>query len=155
MMDWDRLAHQPPRVSKEMLDKALTLASLNAKGLGTNSPKQKAIKLWLASLPSPPQILLIQEHHLGKKGLGSAGKGIEFWKGVSFWNPGIPIENLRWHCHPSRQNHSSPGGRQWDFRRRSGAISQTPSDRRSHANRDQRLRSPNLQRKSSFMESHK
>jgi len=37
-----------------MLDKALTLASLNARGLGTNSPKQKAIKLWLASLPSPP-----------------------------------------------------------------------------------------------------
>jgi hypothetical protein len=74
-----------------MLDKALTLASFNARGLGTNSPKQKAIKLWLASLPSPPQILLIQEHHLGKKGLGSTGKGIEFWKGASFWNPGIPM----------------------------------------------------------------
>jgi hypothetical protein len=67
-----------------MLDKALTLASLNARGLGTNSPKQKAIKLWLASLPSPSQILLIQEHHLGKKCLASAGKGIEFWKGASF-----------------------------------------------------------------------
>jgi endonuclease/exonuclease/phosphatase family metal-dependent hydrolase len=74
-----------------MLNKTLTLVSLNARGLGTNSPKQKAIKLWLASLPSPPQILLIQEHHLGKKGLGSAGKGIEFWKGASFWNPGIPM----------------------------------------------------------------
>jgi endonuclease/exonuclease/phosphatase family metal-dependent hydrolase len=74
-----------------MLDKTLTLASLNARGLGTNSPKQKAIKLWLTSLPSPPQILLIQEHHLGKKGLGSVEKGIEFWKGASFWNPGIPM----------------------------------------------------------------
>jgi len=91
MMDWDRSAHQPPRVSKEMLDKTLTLASLNARGLGTNSPKQKAIKLWLTSLPSPPQILLIQEHHLGKKGLSSVEKGIEFWKGASFWNPGIPM----------------------------------------------------------------
>jgi hypothetical protein len=74
-----------------MLDKTLTLASLNVRGLGTNSPKQKAIKIWLASPPSPPQILLIQEHHLGKKGLGSTGKGIEFWKGASFWNPGIPM----------------------------------------------------------------
>jgi endonuclease/exonuclease/phosphatase family metal-dependent hydrolase len=74
-----------------MLDKTLTLASLNARGWGSNSPKQKAIKLWLASLLSPHQILLIQEHHLGKKGLGNTGKGIEFWKGASFWNPGIPM----------------------------------------------------------------
>ncbi len=66
-MDWDRSAHQPPKISKEMLDKTLTLTSLNARGLGTNSPKQKAIKLWLASLLSPPQILLIQEHHMEKK----------------------------------------------------------------------------------------
>jgi len=78
MMDWDRSAHQPPKVSKEMLDKTLTSASLNTRGLGTKSPKQKAIKLWLASLPAPPKILLIQEHHLGKKGLGSTGKGIKF-----------------------------------------------------------------------------
>jgi len=158
MMDWDQSAHQPPKVSKEMLDKTLTLASLNMRGLGTNSPKQKAIKLWLASLPSPPQILFIQEHHLGKKGLGSTGKGIEFWRSFLLESrdpPGNLTENLRWHCHPFRQNHSSPGGRQWDSRKRSGAIRQTPSDKQSHAYRDQRLRSPNLQRKSSSMESHK
>jgi len=74
-----------------MFEKTLTLASLNVKGLGINSPKQKAIKLWLASFPSPPPILLIQEHHLGQEGTRSVGKGIEYWKGGSFWNPRIPM----------------------------------------------------------------
>jgi len=74
-----------------MFGKTLTLASLNVRGLGINSPKQKAIKLWLASLPSPPPILLIQEYHLGQEGMRSAGKRIEYWKGGSFWNPGIPM----------------------------------------------------------------
>jgi exonuclease III len=74
-----------------MSEKTLILASLNVRGLGVNSPKQKIIRTWLASLPSPPQILLIQEHHLGRDDTFSAGKGIEFWKGGSFWNPGIPM----------------------------------------------------------------
>jgi hypothetical protein len=67
-----------------MSEKTLTLASLNVRGLGVNPPKQKVIKTLLASLPSPPQILLIQEHHLGKDDTLSAGKGIELWKGGSF-----------------------------------------------------------------------
>jgi endonuclease/exonuclease/phosphatase family metal-dependent hydrolase len=75
-----------------MFEKTLTLASLNIIGLGINSPKQKAIKIWLASLPSPPQILLIQEHDLGVEGTRSTRKGIEYWKGGAFWNPGIPMD---------------------------------------------------------------
>jgi hypothetical protein len=74
-----------------MSERPLTLASLNIRGLKDNSPKQKEIKAWQASLPTPPQILLIQEHHLGKEGISNAAKGIEYWKGTSFWNPGIPM----------------------------------------------------------------
>ncbi len=81
---WDRSAHQPPKIDSHMSEKTLTLASLNVRGLGVNPPKQKVIKTLLASLPSPPQILLIQEHHLGKDDTLSAGKGIELWKGGSF-----------------------------------------------------------------------
>jgi hypothetical protein len=65
--------------------------SLNVRGLRVNSPKQKEIKTWLASLPTPPQILLIHEHHLGKEDISNVGKGIEFWKGSSFWNSEIPM----------------------------------------------------------------
>jgi endonuclease/exonuclease/phosphatase family metal-dependent hydrolase len=74
-----------------MFEKTLTLASLNVRGLGSKAPKQKAIKIWLASLPSPPQILFIQEHHLGLEGTRSIEKGLEYWKGGAFWNPGIPM----------------------------------------------------------------
>ncbi len=81
---WDRSTHQPPRIDSHMFEKTLILASFNVRDLGVNSPKQKAIRTWLASLPSPPQILLIQEHHLGKDDTLSAEKGIEFWKGGSF-----------------------------------------------------------------------
>jgi endonuclease/exonuclease/phosphatase family metal-dependent hydrolase len=80
-----------------MFEKTLTLTSFNVKGLGRKSPKPKAIKIWLASLPSPPQILLIQEHHLGIEGTRSTGKGLEYWKGGAFWNPGIqmgPIQRM-------------------------------------------------------------
>ncbi len=46
----------------------------------------------LASLTLyPPQILLIQEHHLGKEGIQNSAIGIEYWKGSSFWNEGIPM----------------------------------------------------------------
>jgi len=56
-----------------------------------DSSKPKEVKAWLASFPTPPQILLIQEHHLGKEGIHNSTKGIEFWKGNSFWNEGIPM----------------------------------------------------------------
>jgi hypothetical protein len=52
-----------------MFERHLTLVSLNVRGLKGDSPKPKEIKAWLASLFSPPQILLIQEHHLGKEGI--------------------------------------------------------------------------------------
>jgi len=45
----------------------------------------------MASLSSPPQILLIQEHHLGKEGIQSSRKKIKFWNGTAFWNEGIPM----------------------------------------------------------------
>lgn len=67
-----------------MIEKPLTLASLDVRGLRGDSSKPKGVKAWLASLPTPLQILLIQEHHLGKEGIHNSAKGIEFWKGSSF-----------------------------------------------------------------------
>lgn len=75
-----------------MIEKPITLASLNVQGLREDSPKPKEIKAWLASLPTPSQILLIQEHHLGKRGIHNAAKGIKYWNGSTFWNEGIPME---------------------------------------------------------------
>jgi hypothetical protein len=74
-----------------MFERPLTLVSLNIKGLRGDSHKLKEIKAWLASLSSPPQILLIQEYHLGKEGIQNSAKGIEFWKDTVFWNKGIPM----------------------------------------------------------------
>jgi len=74
-----------------MSDKPITIASFNVRGLGKDSPKQKLIRTWIASLPKPPQILLVQEHHLDTSGVSNATKGIEFWQGKAFWNPGIPV----------------------------------------------------------------
>ncbi len=49
-----------------MTERPLTIISLNVRGLGKDSNKQKLIKAWLTSLQNPSQILLIQEHHLDK-----------------------------------------------------------------------------------------
>ncbi len=87
----DRLTHQLLRVDSPMIEKPLTLASLNVRSLRDNSPKPKEITAWLASLPAPSQILLIHEHHLRKEGIHNSAKGIEYWKGSSFWNKGIPM----------------------------------------------------------------
>jgi hypothetical protein len=57
-----------------MFEKTLTLASLNVRGLGINSPKQKAIKLWLASLPSPPKSFSSRNITWVKKAQGVPGK---------------------------------------------------------------------------------
>ncbi len=45
----------------------------------------------MTSLSSPPQVLLIQEHHLGKKDIQNSTKGLKFWNGTALWNEGIPI----------------------------------------------------------------
>jgi hypothetical protein len=74
-----------------MTDKPLTLASLNVRGLRGGPTKPREIKTWLALLPTPPQILLLQEHHLGKEGIQDFTRGIELWKGSAFWNEGIPM----------------------------------------------------------------
>jgi hypothetical protein len=67
-----------------MNKRPLTVASLNMRALGRNSPKQK--KFIPGSLPwSPPlQILLLQEHHLEEIDYSNSTKGIQFWNGVSF-----------------------------------------------------------------------
>jgi len=67
-----------------MTEKALTLASFNVRGLRGGTSKPKEIKAWFASLPTPPQIVLIQEHHLGKEDAQGSAKGIKFWCGSSF-----------------------------------------------------------------------
>jgi hypothetical protein len=74
-----------------MIEKPLTLVSLNVRGLRGGTAKPKEIRAWLASLQTPPQIVLIQEHHMGKEDNQDSAKGIELWKGSSFWNEGIPM----------------------------------------------------------------
>jgi hypothetical protein len=71
--------------------KAITIASLNVRSLGKNFPKKKEIRTWVTSLATPPQILLLQEHHLGEAECFTSTKGVEFWKGASFWNHNIPM----------------------------------------------------------------
>jgi hypothetical protein len=71
--------------------KSTTIASLNVRSLRKNSPKPKEMRTWVSSLATPPQILLLQEHHLGEVECLTSTKGIELWKGASFWNPGIPM----------------------------------------------------------------
>jgi hypothetical protein len=67
-----------------MSDRPLTVISLNVKGLGKDSAKQKIIKTWLSSLQNPPQVLLVQEHHLDKEGVTNSTKGLEVWQGKAF-----------------------------------------------------------------------
>jgi len=74
-----------------MTKKTLTLALLNVRGLKKCANKPREIKLWLAPLPSLPQIILIREHHLGKDGIQVVAKGRDFWQGASFWIEGIPM----------------------------------------------------------------
>jgi len=74
-----------------MSERPITIISLNVRGLTRGTAKQKLIKARLASLQNPPQILLIQEHHLDKAGIANSTKGIEFWQGKACWNSGIPM----------------------------------------------------------------
>jgi exonuclease III len=74
-----------------MLERPLSLASLNVRGLRGDSPKPKEIKALMASLAAPPQILLIQEHHLCKEGVQNFRKKMEFWNGTALWNEGMPM----------------------------------------------------------------
>jgi hypothetical protein len=67
------------------------VASLNVRGLRKNSSKQKEICSWISSLVPTPQILLLQEHHLGEINCSNSTKGIEFWNGASFWNYGLAM----------------------------------------------------------------
>jgi len=86
----DRLTNQLPGIGSAMTDKPLTITTLNVRGLRNGSHKPKQIKAWLTSFSPPPQVILIQEHHLGKEGIKNTANGIEFWQGASFWNEGIP-----------------------------------------------------------------
>jgi hypothetical protein len=61
-----------------MNKKAITIASLNVKSFEKNTPKQKEIRAWVIFLTMPPQILLLQEHHLGEANCLSSTKEVEF-----------------------------------------------------------------------------
>jgi hypothetical protein len=78
-----------------MNKKAITITSLKVKSLRKNSPKQKEIRAWVTSFAMPPQIMLLQEHHLGEAYYFISTKGVEFWKGASFWNHGLPMGQLQ------------------------------------------------------------
>jgi len=79
----DCSALKPPGISSSMLERPLTLASLNVRGLRGDTPKPKEIKAWMASLVDPLQILLIQEHQLCKEGVQRFEKKMEFWNGTA------------------------------------------------------------------------
>jgi hypothetical protein len=55
----DRSAPRPPGIDSILLERHLSLVSLNVRGLRGDTPKPKEIKAWMASLSSPHQILLI------------------------------------------------------------------------------------------------
>jgi exonuclease III len=74
-----------------MNKKAIAIASLNVKSLRNNSTKQKEIRAWVTSLAMPPQILLLQKHHLKEADCFTSTKGVEFWKGTFFWNHDISM----------------------------------------------------------------
>jgi hypothetical protein len=50
-----------------MIEKPLTLASLNVRGLKGDLPKPKEIKAWLASLSTPPKSSSSKNITLGRK----------------------------------------------------------------------------------------
>jgi hypothetical protein len=66
-----------------MIEKPLTLVSLNIKGLRGNLPKLKEIKAWLASLstpPPPPQSFSFKSTTLGRKESRIPPKELSFGK---------------------------------------------------------------------------
>jgi hypothetical protein len=67
-----------------MKKRPFTLPSLNVRGLKRNSPKQKKDLFLDLLLGPPPQILLLQEHHLRKIDYSNSTKGIQFWNGTFF-----------------------------------------------------------------------
>jgi len=61
-----------------MFEKTLTVVSLNVRGMKVKKTKPKQVKAWLVSLPTPPQVILLQEHHLGKVDAWDPARGVEF-----------------------------------------------------------------------------
>jgi len=74
-----------------MFEKTLTMVSLNVRGMRVKKTKPKQVKAWLSSLSTPSQVILLQEHHLGKVEAQDPTRGVEFWQGESFWNKGVPM----------------------------------------------------------------
>jgi len=74
-----------------MFEKTLTVVSLNVRGMKVKKTKPKQVNAWLASLPTPPQVILLQEHHLGKVDARDPARGVKFWQGESLWNEGVPV----------------------------------------------------------------
>ncbi len=66
------------------MNKALTMVTLNlcALGKGCGVRKQKKVKDWIQSLELPPQIVLLQEHHLNETQCDRYEKGVELENGV-------------------------------------------------------------------------
>jgi hypothetical protein len=132
-----------------MSDRPINIGSLNIRGLGKDSPKQKLIRTWLASLQKPPQILLLQEHHLDASGVSNATKGIKYWQGKAFWNPGIPMgtspAHQRWDHHPGGQGNIISYLGQWDSHERENLVCNPPPPEQLKNHRDQYICSPDLQ----------
>jgi len=67
------------------------MVSLNVRGMRVKKTKPKQVKAWLSLLPTPPQVVILQEHHLGKVEAQDPARRVEFWQGESYWNEGVPM----------------------------------------------------------------
>jgi len=90
----DRSAPRPPGIDSIMLERPLSLVSLNIRGLRGDTPKPKEIKAWMASLATPLKSFLYRSIIWIKK---------EFRASEKKWNFGTELrpgmKEFRWADH--------------------------------------------------------
>jgi hypothetical protein len=83
-----------------MMNKGLAMVTLNVRdlGKGCGAKKQIKVKAWIQFLELPPQIVLLQEHHLSEAECVRYKKGMELKNGVAFWNPSLQLGHFQHWC---------------------------------------------------------
>jgi len=83
-----------------MMNKALTMVTLNVRdlGKGCGAKKQTKVKAWIQFLKLTPQIVLLQEHHLNEAKCVKYKKGMELKNGVVFWNLSLHMGHSQCWC---------------------------------------------------------
>jgi hypothetical protein len=70
----DRSAPRPPEIDSIMLERPLSLVSLNVRDLRGDTPKPKEIKAWMASLSPPLKSYLYRSTTWAKKEFKAPGR---------------------------------------------------------------------------------